>query len=139
MTNASTSEPSAARALYYAAPRSVELRPANVSSINNSESENRVTVRALWSGISRGTEKLVFEGRVPESEFQRMRAPFQEGSFPFPIKYGYSVVGVVVDGPPGLIGNTVFALHPHQTIFSVPRDSVVPLPAKVPARRDSCG
>ena len=135
MTNANTSETCAARALYYVAPRVAELRPANVPSIDNSESTNRVIVRALWSGISRGTERLVFQGRVPESEFERMRAPFQEGSFPFPVKYGYSVVGVVVCGPPDLIGRTVFILHPHQTTFSVPRDSVVPLPDKIPARR----
>lgn len=135
MTNARTSETCAARALYYIAPRVAELRPTNVPLINNSESGNRVTVRALWSGISRGTEKLVFEGRVPESEFERMRAPFQEGSFPFPVKYGYSAAGVVVSGAHDLIGRMVFALHPHQTTFSVPHNSVVPLPDKIPARR----
>jgi 2-desacetyl-2-hydroxyethyl bacteriochlorophyllide A dehydrogenase len=132
MTNTNTSETGAARALYYVAPRVAELRPANLSSINNSDS---VIVKALWSGISRGTEKLVFEGQVPESEFERMRAPFQEGSFPFPVKYGYSVAGVVVGGAPDLIGRKVFTLHPHQTLFSVPRDAVAPLPGTLPARR----
>ena len=120
MTSANASEERAARALYYVATRTAEIRS---SAMDISESGNRVIIRALWSGISRGTERLVFEGRVPESEFERMRAPFQEGSFPFPVKYGYSLVGVVDVGPPGLIGRTVFVLHPHQTRFSVPRDA----------------
>ena len=125
----------AARALYYVATHAAEIRPADLSAMNIGDSGNRVIVRALWSGISRGTEKLVFEGRVPESEFERMRAPLQEGSFPFPVKYGYSVAGVVVGGAPDLIGRKVFTLHPHQTLFSVPRDAVAPLPDTLPARR----
>eukprot|EP01037_Dinobryon_pediforme_P020550 gene20550-21210_t len=59
-----------------------------------------VMVRTLYSGISRGTESLVFAGRVPASEFTRMRAPFQADDSPFPVKYGYAAVGVVENGPP---------------------------------------
>ncbi len=135
MTSANANERCAARALYYVAPRAAEIRPADLSAMNIGDNGNRVIVSALWSGISRGTEKLVFEGRVPESEFERMRAPLQEGSFPFPVKYGYSVAGVVVGGAPDLIGRKVFTLHPHQTLFSVPRDAVAPLPDTLPARR----
>ncbi len=77
-------------------------------------------IKTLWSGISRGTERLVFEGRVPASECDTMRAPFQCGAFPFPVKYGYSAVGHVEVGPHHLVGRTVFALHPHQDFFVAP-------------------
>lgn len=89
--------------------------------------------RAQWSGISRGTERLVFEGRVPEAEWQRMRAPYQEGSFPFPVKYGYAMVARAMEGP--LQGRSVFALFPHQTEFRLPETAVVVLPDAVPAPR----
>ena len=64
-------------------------------------------MRAITSGISRGTESLVFHGLVPASEYSRMRCPFQEGAFPFPVKYGYAMVGIVEDGPEARIGETV--------------------------------
>jgi threonine dehydrogenase-like Zn-dependent dehydrogenase len=92
-------------------------------------------IKTLWSGLSRGTERLVFEGRIPPAEYGRMRAPFQEGDFPFPVKYGYCAVGVVTQGPPELLGREVFALHPHQDIFAVPAEAALPLPEGVPARR----
>lgn len=92
-------------------------------------------VRALWSGISRGTERLVFEGRVPESEHERMRAPFQRGDFPFPVIYGYCMVGEVEDGPRDLLGKAVFALHPHQSRFVLPADALTVLPGDLPPRR----
>lgn len=94
-----------------------------------------VVVRTLYSGISRGTESLVFSGRVPEGERQRMRAPFQEGTFPAPVKYGYCNVGVVESGPEGLAGRTVFSLYPHQTRFVVPASAVHVLPEDLPADR----
>lgn len=94
-----------------------------------------VLVRTLYSGISRGTESLVFRGQVPVSEYQRMRAPFQEGDFPAPIKYGYSNVGVVLQGPAELRGRTVFCLYPHQEVYVVPAAAVLPLPDGVPAGR----
>lgn len=89
----------------------------------------------LWSGISRGTERLISNGNVPPSEFERMRCPAQEGDFPFPVKYGYCAVGMVEDGPGTLVGQTVFALHPHQERFVVPVASLTPVPDNVPARR----
>jgi hypothetical protein len=94
-----------------------------------------VRVRASHGAISRGTESLVANGRIPPSEFQRMRAPFMAGTFPFPVKYGYSTVGVVELGPVNLRGRTVFTLHPHQTLFDVPEAAAVPVPANVPACR----
>lgn len=95
----------------------------------------KVLVRTLASGISRGTESLVFAGRVPKSEWQRMRCPHQEGEFPGPVKYGYCAVGEVELGPPALLGQRVFCLHPHQTRFVVPAESVRPLPDRLPTER----
>lgn len=96
-----------------------------------------VLVRATCSGISRGTEALVFRGEVPPSQYALMRAPFQEGDFPGPVKYGYSSVGEVQEGPPSsdLVGRTVFCLFPHQDLYCVPVDSVTPVPLGVPAHR----
>ena len=94
-----------------------------------------VVVRTLHTGISRGTEGLVHRGGVPPAEYDRMRAPFQEGTFPGPVKYGYLNVGVVEQGPPGLLGRTVFCLYPHQTRYVVPATAVVPVPDDVPAGR----
>lgn len=94
-----------------------------------------VLVRTLYSGISRGTESLIFEGRVPPSEYERMRGPGMDGDFPFPVKYGYAAVGVVEAGPPDLIEKEVFCLHPHQDFFVVPVERVTVLPLALPARR----
>lgn len=92
-------------------------------------------VQALFSGVSRGTESLVFKGKVPPSEYTRMRAPFQEGDFPTPVKYGYCMVGRVVQGPAEYQGRDVFCLHPHQDRFVVPASAVHVLPPDVPAAR----
>lgn len=100
-----------------------------------SPTENDVIVRTLYSAISRGSEALVFHGRVPPSEHQRMRAPFQNGEFTFPVQYGYSSVGIVEEGPESLVGRAVFCLHPHQDRFVVPADSVIALPENVPPER----
>ncbi len=96
---------------------------------------NQVRVRTLYSGISRGTEAVVFEGRVPETEHETMRAPFQDGQFPFPVKYGYACVGEIEKGPPERLGETVFCLHPHQDRFVVPAGAAAALPEGIPARR----
>lgn len=95
----------------------------------------QVLVETLYSGISRGTEALVFNARVPESEYQRMRAPFQEGDFPAPVKYGYASVGEVVEGPESLLHRRVFCLFPHQDRYRVDAASVVLLPDEVPSGR----
>lgn len=123
--------PSTARAFWTVAPERGELRDFPLAAAGNDE----VQVETLFSGISRGTERLVFAGRVPESEWARMRAPHQQGDFPFPVKYGYAAVGNVTFGPDDLIGRTVFALHPHQDRFILHRDAVIALPEGLPARR----
>ncbi len=118
-----------AKALWYAAAGRAEIRDEPLAAPVASE----VRVRALHSAISRGTERLVLAGRVPESEFDRMRAPFMAGAFPFPVKYGYAMVGRAEQGP--LQGRAVFALHPHQTIFNVPAEALTPVPEGVPPAR----
>jgi threonine dehydrogenase-like Zn-dependent dehydrogenase len=87
------------------------------------------------SAISRGTESLVFLGRVPPSEYQTMRCPFQEGEFPAPVKYGYASAGIVEAGQAALRGRRVFCLYPHQDLYAVPADAVVPVPDNVPDER----
>jgi 2-desacetyl-2-hydroxyethyl bacteriochlorophyllide A dehydrogenase len=120
-----------ARAFWVTAPGHGEIRTEAL----RAAAAGDVVVRALYSGISRGTEALVFEGRVPPSEHARMRAPFQQGEFPAPVKYGYSMVGRVECGHEGLAGRTVFALHPHQTRFVIPAESVHVVPDAIPAPR----
>jgi threonine dehydrogenase-like Zn-dependent dehydrogenase len=94
-----------------------------------------VLVRTVYTGVSRGTETLVFRGEVPPSQHDVMRAPFQEGDFPAPVKYGYLNVGVVEAGPDDLAGKTVFCLYPHQTRYIVPASAVTLVPDSVPAER----
>lgn len=127
----STGKMHVARALWYAKPGTIELRTAPLPPPRPGEAR----VRTLFSGISRGTERLILNGRVPESEWERMRAPLQEGAFPFPVKYGYCATGIVEDGPEALAGRTVFCLHPHQDVFVAAADMLVPVPEGVPARR----
>ena len=119
------------QALWYVAPGRAEIRAEPL----NEPKPGEVVVRALHGALSRGTERLVLAGRVPESEHERMRPPHMGGGFPFPVKYGYSTVGRVESGPPDLAGRMVFALHPHQDMFTVPAADVVPVPDSVPARR----
>ncbi len=120
-----------AEALWYVGTNQAEIRSETIGPAGSGE----VEIRALYSGISRGTERLVFTGRVPASEYGRMRAPFMVGEFPFPVKYGYSIVGHIVDGPGHLRGREAFVLHPHQTAFTVPVDRIAVLPSDVPSAR----
>lgn len=94
-----------------------------------------LTVRALASCVSRGSEHLVLQGDVPESEFQCVRAPFQQGEFPFPVQYGYQSVGVVEAGPDALRGRTVFSLFPHQDVYCIPACAVAAVPDHIPPHR----
>jgi threonine dehydrogenase-like Zn-dependent dehydrogenase len=127
----STGRTHVAKALWYVSAGVVEVRTEVVAAPRTGE----VQVQTLYTGISRGTERLVLGGQVGESEWQRMRAPMQAGQFPFPVKYGYCAVGRVYAGPDALMGKTVFCLHPHQDWFNVPTERVTVVPDAVPARR----
>jgi hypothetical protein len=120
-----------ARAFWVVAPGRGVIRAEPLRRVAAGE----VAVQALYSGISRGTEALVFEGRVPTSEYQRMRAPFQAGDFPGPVKYGYASVGRIADGVSDLLDRLVFVLYPHQTHYVVPAHAVFVLPESVPPAR----
>jgi hypothetical protein len=120
-----------AAALWYGGPGKAEIRQEKLALPGPGE----VRVRALFGAVSRGTEALVLAGRVPASEFERMRAPFMAGDFPFPVKYGYATVGRIEGGVEGLRGRTVFTLHPHQTLFNLPADAAMVLPENLPPQR----
>jgi NADPH:quinone reductase-like Zn-dependent oxidoreductase len=120
-----------ASALWYCGPGQVEIRQEAIAPPKADE----IRVKALYSAISRGTEALVFGGHVPASEFERMRAPFMAGDFPFPVKYGYAAVGRIEGGAEALRGRTVFALHPHQDLFNIPASAIVELPKNLPPQR----
>lgn len=116
--------------LWYLGDGRAELREG-ASAVPDGEAR----VKTLCSGVSRGTERLVLEGRVPQSEWRRMRAPRQEGDFPGPVKYGYASVGVVEDGPHDLAGRRVFCLNPHEQFFAAPASALCVLPEGLPSRR----
>ena len=123
--------PAEAQAFWLREPGCGEIRPVTFAEPGKDE----VLVRTLCSGVSRGTETLVFRGGVPPSQYATMRAPFQEGEFPAPVKYGYLNVGAVEQGPAELRGRTVFCLYPHQTAYVVPAVAVTVVPDGVPAPR----
>ncbi len=127
----SGTEPVQARALWITEPGKAAYRNASVMQPGPQE----VLIKAEYGALSRGTESLVFNGAVPPSEYERMRAPFQEGDFPAPVKYGYISVGRVMAGPDTLVGKPVFCLFPHQTDYTVPADRVAVLPDDLPPER----
>ena len=120
-----------AQAFWLREPGCGEIRPVGLPEPEPGD----VVVRTVRSGISRGTETLVFRGAVPLDQRERMRAPFQEGDFPGPVKYGYLNVGAVEEGPAELRGRMVFCLYPHQTAYVVPAGSVSVVPEDVPPAR----
>jgi NADPH:quinone reductase-like Zn-dependent oxidoreductase len=120
-----------AEALWYSAPGLAYIREEALAP----PAADEVRVRALFGAVSRGTEALVLAGRVPVSEFERMRAPFMAGNFPFPVKYGYATVGRIEGGAEALRGRTVFTLHPHQNFFNIPANAAVVLPENLPPQR----
>lgn len=119
--------------------RALWLDPPNHAHLEDETLDERgpeqLLLRNLYSAISRGTETLTYLGAIPESEYERMRAPFQSGTLPGSVKHGYASVGVVEDGPPEWVGRSVFCLHPHQTRYIVPAQAVVPVPEHVPENR----
>jgi len=120
-----------ARAFWVREPFVGELREHRLAPLAAGEAR----VRAIASGVSRGTETLVFAGAVPASQHPLMRCPHQEGDFPGPVKYGYCSVGEVDAGPDDWIGRRVFCLYPHQDRYIVPVDALVPVPDAVPSER----
>jgi NADPH:quinone reductase-like Zn-dependent oxidoreductase len=125
------SRPGQAQALWYVSAGVAELQTEALPVLQ----AKQIRVRTLFSALSRGTESLIFAGKVPEAEFTRMRAPFMGGDFPFPVKYGYASVGLVQSGPPELLNRCVFSLSPHQDYFNLAADAVMAIPEGVPPQR----
>lgn len=119
--------PVMARALWLEPPRHVSVRDEPLPECGAQD----LMIRTRYSAVSRGTETLVYRGDVPETEYQRMRAPFQAGTLPGAVKYGYASVGVVEQGPSAWLGRAVFCLYPHQTAYVVPQTAVVAVPESV--------
>lgn len=126
-----TDKSSVSRAFWLRSPGVGEIRTEPLRAPGPDE----VLVRTRYSGISKGTETLVFKGAVPPSQHALMRAPFQDGEFPAPVKYGYLSVGVVEQGPEPLVGRAVFCLYPHQDRYVVPASAVTAIPDSVPPER----
>ena len=122
---------SVSRALWFEAAGQAALRDAPLGPL----APGHARIATAWSAVSRGTERLVFNGGVPASVVSVMRAPMQQGDFPFPVKYGYCAVGVVEAGPPGWLGKTVFVLHPHQDRFDAPLAMLAEVPPHIPPCR----
>ncbi len=123
--------PSEARAYWVAEPGRGEIRSEPLGE----PPDGKLLIRAAYSAISKGTETLVFRGRVPERMAARMRCPFQEGNFPGPVKYGYSTAGTVIAGPETWLGRAVFCLAPHQDFLTLPAGAARPLPEGLPLAR----
>src|SRR2546422_3666466 len=101
------------KALWYVGPGRAELQDETIAA----PEPGQVQVRAMFGAISRGTERLVHAGREPESEYDRMRAPFMGGTFPLPVKYRYAAVGRGGAGGAGFPPRLGFKLHPHPRPF----------------------
>jgi threonine dehydrogenase-like Zn-dependent dehydrogenase len=114
-----------ARALWFEAPSRAAIRDETL--IDRGDGWRRIT--AIASAISPGTERLVATGRVPASVREAMRCPYMEGSFAFPMKYGYSLVGRLEDG------RIAHVLHPHQTQCDVRASDLRFVPDDVPPER----
>jgi threonine dehydrogenase-like Zn-dependent dehydrogenase len=124
-----------AQALWYVAPGKAEIRAEPLPA----PAAGEVRLTAVASAVSRGTERLIFSGRVPESEYERMRAPFMSGAFPFPVKYGYAMVARIEQGRAAMKGRLCFSLYPHQTEFNLPEQNIVLLPQSLPPERAVLG
>ena len=107
------------------------FKSGEISSIKS----NELVIKTLFSGISYGTEKLVYSGKVPKSQKSLMKCPYQEGDFGTDIKYGYINVGKVVDGAKSYLGSNIFSLYPHQDFYKIPYDDVLVIPKKIPLTR----
>ena len=120
------------RALWFLGPGHAALRPEIVAA---HAAGSVCTVRSLYSAVSSGSERLVLAGRVPPDLHASMRVPYMAGDFPFPIKYGYSLVGTVEQGPSHLLAKVVHLLHPHQDVCLVDATDVFPVPDGIPPSR----
>lgn len=120
-----------ALSLWYTGPQTAEIREGELTA----PEAGQVQVRARYGSLSRGTETLIFNHEVPPHEYERMRAPFQWGTLPEPVSYGYINVGEIEAGDERRLGETVFCLHPHHDRFVIPGTAAITIPSGIPAER----
>ncbi len=120
--------------IWFTSTRTVELRASSAPAPGRGE----VRIEALFSGISHGSEMMVYRGEVPAGLAADSTLPTLQGSFSFPVKYGYASVGRVVDAGGGVNelaeGDLVFAFNPHETCYTVPATVVIRLPQELDPR-----
>ena len=133
MSSTSVGERSAI-SVWFTSPRTVELRASSVAVPARGE----VRIQTLFSGISHGSEMTVYRGDVPASLSLDATLPTLQGTFEFPVKYGYASVGRVIDfgaDVTGVLeGDLVFAFNPHETCYTVPAGVVIKLPRELNPR-----
>jgi 2-desacetyl-2-hydroxyethyl bacteriochlorophyllide A dehydrogenase len=98
---------------------------------------DQLLVQTQFSGISAGTELLIYRGEAPPEMQADGNLPALAGTLAFPLHYGYAAVGEVIalgpEAPSELLGRSVFAFHPHASHFLVAAAAVTPLPDDLPA------
>jgi 2-desacetyl-2-hydroxyethyl bacteriochlorophyllide A dehydrogenase len=116
------------QALYFTAPRQVELKPEPLPSPDFGQ----VLVQTIISAISPGTELLIYRGLAPADLAKDETINSLTGDFSFPLKYGYATVGRVMELGRGVApewdGRLVFAFHPHESHFLATPDELLRLP-----------
>ncbi len=117
-----------AQAIFHTAPKHVEIGDIELPLL----ADNHVLVATRCSAISPGTESLIYQGRMPHGLFQDKTIPSLKGAFEYPFRYGYSIVGCIVDRgrnvDPEWDGRRVFVFHPHQNRIVVALDECLPVP-----------
>ena len=118
-------------AVWFGGPQLVEIRQEPAAPVGPDD----VRVRAQVSGVSAGSELLVYRGSAPRD--LQPDLPTVRGDFGFPIKFAYASVGRVIEVGSRVgqleVGDLVFVHHPHQTEYVVPADVPVRLPEGLPA------
>jgi 2-desacetyl-2-hydroxyethyl bacteriochlorophyllide A dehydrogenase len=121
------------RSLYFTAPHTIDVREEPLPAL----AAGQVLAQTLCSAISPGTEMLVYRGQVPTEMAVDETIAALGGQFRFPLKYGYSAVGRVLELGPGVDsawqGRTVFAFNPHESHVIADIAQLFPLPDDVDA------
>ena len=103
--------------------------------LNQSLGNDELLVKAYYSGISYGTEKIVHDSQVPANQYEFMRAPHQVGEFNKEVKYGYLSVGKVVVGPKSMMNKMVYTMFPHQSMYILKSSLATLIPSHIPYKR----
>ncbi len=118
-------------ALWHLSESSTILKTTNI----RNDHPTSCLIKSLYSLVSTGTERLVAQGKVPGNLQEAMKVPYMEGSFGFPLTYGYSLVGEIIEGPEHLISKNVHIMHPHQSMLYADEAHVALIPEDIPSKR----